>query len=210
MVYETWPLGDGNSVVYTEDYDLYCELLSIPRVEWFGTYSDVRGRDFAWQVRYPNGLKDRVEYVLKHMERWRRKPELKKQYKEKRRNALGLKWRERAAEFGHVRPVGNNLYMRGAYLASCSRKGEICVIHRACWEAHYGVIPHGMHIHHKDMDKENFDIANLQCLTPRSHTAMHLLMRRIGVGKENATKIIRDGVVLSVGGKGQMEPAGAR
>jgi len=56
MEYETWPLGDGNSVVYTEDYAMYRRALSMSGVEWFGTYRK-HGYDFAWQVVFPTRLK---------------------------------------------------------------------------------------------------------------------------------------------------------
>ena len=56
MGYEIWPLGDGNSVAYTEDYAAYRKALSMKGVEWFGTYTKA-GLDFAWQVIFPTRLK---------------------------------------------------------------------------------------------------------------------------------------------------------
>ena len=60
MESETWPLGDGNSVAYTEDYSLYRAMLSVSGVEWFGTYSK-EGRDYACQVIFPTRLKRGVK-----------------------------------------------------------------------------------------------------------------------------------------------------
>lgn len=59
MAYETWPMGDGNSVAYTEDYVTYRKALSVSGVEWFGTYMK-GGLDFAWQVIFPTHLKRRL------------------------------------------------------------------------------------------------------------------------------------------------------
>jgi len=59
MESETWALGDGNSVAYTEDYSLYRAMLSVKGVEWFGTYSK-EGRDFGWQAIFPTRLKRRL------------------------------------------------------------------------------------------------------------------------------------------------------
>ena len=56
MESETWALGDGSSVLYTEDYETYRKVLSVKDVEWFGTYTK-SGLDFAWQVIFPTGLK---------------------------------------------------------------------------------------------------------------------------------------------------------
>ena len=59
MESETWAMGDGNSVLYTEDYAAYRRVLSVRGVEWFGTYSKA-GLDFAWQVVFPTRLKRRL------------------------------------------------------------------------------------------------------------------------------------------------------
>lgn len=45
--------------------------------------------------------------------------------------------------------------------------------HRLVWEAHYGKLPDGMLIHHKDGDKTNNAIENLQAVTPRDHRRYH-------------------------------------
>lgn len=46
-------------------------------------------------------------------------------------------------------------------------------LHRAVWKHHFGPIPDGCHIHHKDKDWNNNDISNLECLTPKEHGAQH-------------------------------------
>lgn len=57
----------------------------------------------------------------------------------------------------------------GYYLNSTIRKR----LHRYVWEYHYGEIPKGYHIHHKDHDKSNNDISNLECISPSNHATHH-------------------------------------
>lgn len=45
--------------------------------------------------------------------------------------------------------------------------------HCLVWEEHFGKIPEGMQIHHKDFDKTNNDISNLQLVTPMEHKRIH-------------------------------------
>ena len=45
--------------------------------------------------------------------------------------------------------------------------------HCLVWESHYGKIPDGMQIHHKDFNKENNSIENLQLVTPVEHKRLH-------------------------------------
>lgn len=46
-------------------------------------------------------------------------------------------------------------------------------LHRAVWAFHNGPIPDGMHVHHKDGDTLNNDIANLELVTPGEHLRAH-------------------------------------
>ena len=64
MGYETWAVGDGNSVAYTEDYATYRKALSVKGAKWFGTYSKA-GLDFAWQVIFPTRLKRRLTKLIR-------------------------------------------------------------------------------------------------------------------------------------------------
>ena len=45
--------------------------------------------------------------------------------------------------------------------------------HQLVWEEHFGKIPAGMQIHHKDFDKTNNDVSNLQLVTPLEHKRLH-------------------------------------
>ena len=51
--------------------------------------------------------------------------------------------------------------------------------HRLVWEAHYGPLPDGMQIHHKDGDKTNNAIENLMAVTPKDHRRYHAGCRLI-------------------------------
>ena len=54
-----------------------------------------------------------------------------------------------------------------------TRRGQVLLVHRLIWEEHYGKIPSGMDIHHKDGNKLNNKIENLECLTREEHKARH-------------------------------------
>lgn len=46
-------------------------------------------------------------------------------------------------------------------------------LHREIWEQHYGPIPLGYEVHHKDEDKRNNALNNLELLTEADHAAAH-------------------------------------
>ena len=58
---------------------------------------------------------------------------------------------------------------KGYYLNSTLRKR----MHRYVWEFYYGEIPEGFHIHHKDKDKTNNDIENLELIPFSAHAKLH-------------------------------------
>lgn len=47
--------------------------------------------------------------------------------------------------------------------------GGTGLLHREVWEHHFGPIPDGCDIHHRDFDKTNNSIENLECLTREDH-----------------------------------------
>ena len=57
----------------------------------------------------------------------------------------------------------------GYYLNSTIHKR----MHRYVWEYYNGVIPKGYDIHHKDHDKGNNNILNLEMIDKKSHVSMH-------------------------------------
>lgn len=46
-------------------------------------------------------------------------------------------------------------------------------LHRYIWEHEYGSIPDGFHIHHKDEDKSNNSLDNLELIDGRKHASYH-------------------------------------
>lgn len=51
--------------------------------------------------------------------------------------------------------------------------GKYRAEHQVVWESHNGTIPNGHVIHHKDENKKNNDISNLECITKREHDLHH-------------------------------------
>ena len=45
--------------------------------------------------------------------------------------------------------------------------------HRLVWERHFGPIPEGMVLHHKDENRLNNDISNLELIDHRTHRRLH-------------------------------------
>ena len=52
-------------------------------------------------------------------------------------------------------------------------RGNRNLLHRDVWEHHNGSIPDGWDIHHKDEDRENNKIGNLECLPKAEHTKLY-------------------------------------
>ena len=61
----------------------------------------------------------------------------------------------------------------GYYLSSLIN-GKRVRLHRYVWEYYNGAIPKGYHIHHKDHNKDNNDIDNLELLTEKEHKQRHM------------------------------------
>jgi len=59
-----------------------------------------------------------------------------------------------------------------------SRSGGRRFLHQDVWESHYGAIPEGHHIHHKDHNSQNNDPENLACIPASEHWDEHLEQRR--------------------------------
>ncbi len=73
----------------------------------------------------------------------------------------------KTAEFNGLRYTRDD--KTNLYLNSTHRKR----LHRAVWEFHNGVIPDGYHIHHKDNNRLNNSIDNLDCIEGLRHWTFH-------------------------------------
>lgn len=61
----------------------------------------------------------------------------------------------------------------GYYLSSIIN-GKRYRLHRYVWEYYNGEIPKGYHIHHKDHNKDNNELDNLELLTKQEHINRHI------------------------------------
>ena len=60
--------------------------------------------------------------------------------------------------------------------------------HRWVWIMNYGLIPKGYEIHHKDFNKLNNKISNLELMPKRIHTLIHTYFKLIKKGEKNVRK----------------------
>jgi len=74
-----------------------------------------------------------------------------------------------AEGFYEGRKVGRN---KKGYPVICYRN-KIIPVHIYVWERANLVRPPGLHIHHKDHNKENYSLENLELLDPKDHNRLH-------------------------------------
>src|SRR3990167_230189 len=67
---------------------------------------------------------------------------------------------------------GKNYYLCGFYYQKRGIR-----LHRVVWEHFKGKIPKGYHVHHKDEDRNNNQIGNLELLTKSKHLSHHMQER---------------------------------
>lgn len=65
-------------------------------------------------------------------------------------------------------------------------------LHREVWKYYNGKIPKGMHIHHKDGNRFNNQISNLELQTPKGHVQEHFKRKE---RLQNAQKNMREHVI---------------
>lgn len=65
-------------------------------------------------------------------------------------------------------------YFRVVLRNTARKKHRSCYIHRLVWEAFVGEIPKGYIIHHKDSNKQNNSLSNLQLVSSKEHHDIHL------------------------------------
>ena len=61
------------------------------------------------------------------------------------------------------------------------------LVHRDVWESHNGKIPVGYQIHHKDKNRHNYSIDNLEIIKSDEHQRHHAIEH--GLGKSNKGKL---------------------
>jgi hypothetical protein len=66
--------------------------------------------------------------------------------------------------------AGVNYYLHpnGYYISGANKR-----LHRAIWEAKYGIIPDGYHIHHADGNPANNELLNLVLVSHAVHMKLH-------------------------------------
>lgn len=62
------------------------------------------------------------------------------------------------------------------------------MLHRVIWEDNFGAIPEGFHVHHKDGNKDNNTIDNLELVDAYSHLSLHGKKKKLS--KEHLNKLI--------------------
>ena len=67
-------------------------------------------------------------------------------------------------------------------------------LHQAVYEYYKGEIPKGYHVHHKDHNKENNDISNLELMTNSEHQKLHFAQMSNEEKKEKLGKFMSAGI----------------
>jgi hypothetical protein len=70
--------------------------------------------------------------------------------------------------------------------------GEKFLEHRKVWERKFGNIPKGNIIHHKNGNKKDNRIENLECLTIKEHGLKHHKPNRIRIKYKSGIRVIKE------------------
>ena len=71
-------------------------------------------------------------------------------------------------------PDSKRAHLRNYFWTSGNyRNRGIGALHVEVWKAAHGAVPEGHHIHHKDGNPLNNDLANLACVSPETHAQAH-------------------------------------
>ena len=66
--------------------------------------------------------------------------------------------------------------------------GKNVLLHRYVWEKYYGTIPTGFEIHHKDKNRKNYSISNLELIDVIEHHSQHAIDHGLGKGNKGKRK----------------------
>lgn len=73
--------------------------------------------------------------------------------------------------------------------------GKNVLVHRYVWQKHYGIIPKGFVVHHKDENKLNWNIENLELKKNREHSKEHAVKNQLGKSNKGKKKVYQSGCV---------------
>jgi hypothetical protein len=71
-------------------------------------------------------------------------------------------------------------------------------LHRAVWEEAHGPIPDGYHIHHKDGDRDNNTLENLEMLPCTKHLSDHFMGKVMPKGEASPLANLTDAQALEI------------
>lgn len=80
-------------------------------------------------------------------------------------------------------------------------KAKSYYVHRLVWEAFRGPIPDGKEIHHKDGNRRNNSLSNLQLVTKKEHTALSIALGQTKIhnkGSENHMAVLTEDKVKAI------------
>jgi hypothetical protein len=87
-------------------------------------------------------------------------------------------------------PESENWADRNYYRPNSTHiRNGVKAIHIEIYQAHYGPVPKGYHVDHKNGDTGNNSKENLQALSPREHSDKHLSPERSQRAREHAERI---------------------
>lgn len=98
-------------------------------------------------------------------------------------------------------PTENRKYIDG-YLINYSSSnkyptiflnGKNVLVHRYIWKKYNGEIPKGYQIHHKDKNRLNFDLSNLELIKISDHIRKHAIENSLGKSNKGKYKYYASG-----------------
>lgn len=66
--------------------------------------------------------------------------------------------------------------------------GKNVLLHRYVWEINNGPIPNGYEIHHKDKNRLNYNLSNLELIKIKDHHRKHAIENKLGLSNKGREK----------------------
>lgn len=92
-------------------------------------------------------------------------------------------------EFGTATLLKDGYYQ----ITTCKEGNKGKLLHRLIYEKYYGEIPEDCHIHHKDGNRSNNLINNLECLNKSKHLSLHMKDKPKSLEHRNKMSKLRKG-----------------